>query len=77
VQKAWLSFCRKLAKRGIERAGHEGPRDYSARAARALPGSRRAILRIASLYISLRYGERASRAGVQRLKRLVRHLELA
>ena len=77
VQKAWQSFCRKLAERGVERAGHEGPRDYSARAARALPASRRAILRIASLYISLRYGERASRAGVQRLKRLVRHLELA
>ncbi|HYX63052.1 MAG TPA: DUF3488 and transglutaminase-like domain-containing protein [Burkholderiales bacterium] len=76
VQKAWRTFCHKLAARGIERAGHEGPRDYSARAARALPGSRRAILRIASLYISLRYGAGTSRAGVQRLKRLVRHLEL-
>jgi protein-glutamine gamma-glutamyltransferase len=76
VQKAWRTFCRKLAARGIERAGHEGPRDYSARAARALPASRRAILRIASLYISLRYGARASRAGAERLKRLVRQLEL-
>jgi transglutaminase-like putative cysteine protease len=77
VQKAWQLFCRKLAARGIERARHEGPRDYSTRAARALPGSRRAILRIASLYISLRYGARASRAGAERLKRLVRQLELA
>jgi hypothetical protein len=77
VQKAWQAFCRKLAARGVERAGHEGPRDYSARAARALPGSRRAILRNASLYISLRYGARASRAGIERLKRLVRQLELA
>lgn len=77
VQKAWQSFCRKLAARGVERDRHEGPRDYSARASRALPGSRRAILRIASLYISLRYGARASRAGVERLKRLVRQLELA
>jgi hypothetical protein len=77
VQKAWQAFCRKLAARGIERASHEGPRDYSARAARALPASRRAILRIASLYISLRYGARASRSGSERLKRLVRRLELA
>jgi transglutaminase-like putative cysteine protease len=77
VQKAWQTFCGKLAARGIERARHEGPRDYSARAARALPGSRRAILRIASLYISLRYGARAGRAGAERLKRLVRQLELA
>jgi transglutaminase-like putative cysteine protease len=77
VQKAWQAFCSKLAARGIERASHEGPRDYSARAARALPGSRRAILRIALLYISLRYGARTSRAGIERLKRLVRRLELA
>jgi transglutaminase-like putative cysteine protease len=77
VQKAWQRFCAKLAARGIERASHEGPRDYSARAARALPGSRRAILRIASLYIALRYGSRTSRAGAERLKRLVRQLELA
>ena len=77
VQKAWQSFCRKLAARGVERERHEGPRDYSARAARALPASRRAILRIASLYIALRYGARANQAGVERLKRLVRRLELA
>ncbi|HEX4929023.1 MAG TPA: DUF3488 and transglutaminase-like domain-containing protein [Burkholderiales bacterium] len=77
VQKAWQLFCGKLAARGVERAGHEGPRDYSARAARALPGSRRAILRIASLYIALRYGARPSRAGTERLRRLVRRLELA
>jgi transglutaminase-like putative cysteine protease len=77
VEKAWQAFCRKLAARGVERARHEGPRDYSARAARALPAARRAILRIGSLYISLRYGARATRAGAQRLKRLVRQLELA
>ncbi len=77
VQKAWQAFCRKLAARGVERASHEGPRDFSARAARALPGARRAILRIASLYISLRYGNRPSRAGAERLKRLVRRLEVA
>ena len=80
VQKAWHTFCRKLAAHGVERAPHEGPRDFSARAARALPASRRAILRIAALYIRLRYGTRQgrdARPGTTRLERLVRQLRLA
>jgi transglutaminase-like putative cysteine protease len=77
VLRAWLAFCRKLASRGVERAPHEGPRDYAARAARALPASRRPILRICALYIGLRYGSEPSRGGVSRLRRLVRDLRLA
>jgi transglutaminase-like putative cysteine protease len=76
VQLAWRAFCRKLASRGLERAPHEGPRDYSTRAARALPGSRRAILRIGALYIALRYGTRAGAARIAELRRLVRELRL-
>ncbi|HYD58014.1 MAG TPA: DUF3488 and transglutaminase-like domain-containing protein [Burkholderiales bacterium] len=76
VQAAWRSFCRKLAARGLERAPHEGPRDYSTRAARALPGARSAILRIGALYIRLRYGERPATARVAELRRLVRELRL-
>ena len=76
VNRAWQAFCRKLASRGVKRAPHEGPRDYAARAARALPGARRAILRIGALYIGLRYGARPSRPGVVRLQRLVRQLRL-
>jgi hypothetical protein len=84
VQAAWRAFCRKLAARGLERAPHEGPRDYSTRAARALPASRRAILRIGALYISLRYGAQSeARRGAARmaelrreLRRLVRELRL-
>jgi protein-glutamine gamma-glutamyltransferase len=77
VQRAWRRFCRKLAKHGVERALHEGPRDYAARAARALPASRRAILRIGAQYIRLRYGAHPSRPGTQRLRRMVRELHLA
>jgi transglutaminase-like putative cysteine protease len=76
VQTAWRAFCRKLAAHGLERAPSEGPRDYSARAARALPASRRAILRIGSLYIRLRYGRQFSGARVAELRRLVRGLRL-
>src|SRR5258706_8455804 len=77
VQDAWQKFCRKLAARGVVRSAHEGPRDYAARAARALPAVRRPILRIAALYIALRYGANASKPGMARLKRLVRQLEIA
>jgi hypothetical protein len=80
VQRAWRAFCGKLAARGLERAPHEGPRDYSIRAARALPASRRAILRIGSLYIGLRYGAepgtRSGARGIGELRRLVRELRL-
>jgi hypothetical protein len=77
VQKAWRAFCAKLAKRGVERSPHEGPRDYAARAARALPSQRRAILRIGSLYIALRYGAGEIAGGAARLRRLVRELRVA
>ena len=76
VQRAWRLFCAKLAARGIERAPAEGPRDYAERAARALPGARRAILHIASIYISLRYGPHASPRRAKELRRLVRQLRL-
>jgi len=76
VQRAWRAFCRKLAKRGVERAPHEGPRDYASRAARALPAARRPILRIGALYIALRYGARASAARAAQLRRRVRELRL-
>jgi transglutaminase-like putative cysteine protease len=77
VQRAWRAFCRKLAARGIERARHEGPRDYASRAARALPASRGPILRIAALYIQVRYGADGTPPDVVRLRRLVRELRLA
>jgi transglutaminase-like putative cysteine protease len=77
VQKAWRTFCQKLAKRGVERAAHEGPRDYAARAARAIPAARVSILRIGALYIGLRYGAQPMANGASRLRRLVRDLRVA
>ena len=76
VQRAWRAFCGKLAARGVQRAPHEGPRDYAVRAARALPDVRRPILRIGALYVGLRYGAQPSVQGVARLRRLVRELRV-
>ena len=77
VQGAWQSFCRKLGARGVQRAAHEGPRDFTARAARALPAAHGAILAIGALYVALRYGRRAAPDGVAELRRRVRELSLA
>ena len=77
VQAAWRAFCRKLAAGGLERAAHEGPRDFSIRAARALPVARRSILRIGALYIGLRYGAQWSAERVAELRRRVRELRVA
>jgi hypothetical protein len=77
VQKAWRAFCAKLARRGVERAPHEGPRDYTARAARSVPDARRMILSIGELYIGLRYGAQSSASRVARLQRLVRALRVS
>jgi transglutaminase-like putative cysteine protease len=76
VQRAWRRFCAKLAASGVERAPSEGPRHYAERAARALPAARRAILRITTLYISLRYGPHATLQRTKQLRRLVRELRL-
>ena len=76
VQTAWRSFCRKLGERGVERAPHEGPRDYTVRAARSVPDARRTILRIGELYIGLRYGAEPSSIRLARLQRLVRALRV-
>ena len=49
-------FCHRLARCGIPRLGHEGPRDYSIRVATARPDLRAETEAITRLYIELRYG---------------------
>jgi transglutaminase-like putative cysteine protease len=81
VQAAWLAFCRKLGRRGVARAPHEGPRDYAERAASSLPQADTPIREIAARYIALRYGARRSAmafaAELAELRRRVRELRLA
>ena len=77
VQKAWTAFCAKLQARGVKRALHEGPRDFSQRAARSLPHCDLAICSIGELYLALRYGRDAPRDAIAELRRRVRELRLA
>jgi transglutaminase-like putative cysteine protease len=72
VQRAWLRFCAKLARRGLSRANSEGPLHYAARVASRLPGSEATVRAIASLYVDLRYGPRIDGKSLAHFKELVR-----
>lgn len=65
-------FCRKLAKKGLLRQTHEGPRDFAYRAAAALPDKAVAIDNITALYIGMRYGKNPAKSDLQLLRRRVR-----
>ena len=56
VARAYQLFCDKLARRGLPRAAHEGPIDYTQRVARERPTIAAQILLIGELYAGLRYG---------------------
>lgn len=76
VQAAWLKFCDKLAKIGIPRQPHEGPRDYVARLARLQPAIAPAASAISALYIGLRYGTLKQEEARRELKQRVRDFSI-
>ncbi|MFO1205227.1 MAG: DUF3488 and transglutaminase-like domain-containing protein [Burkholderiales bacterium] len=71
VQRAWLRFCEKLARRGAARHPSEGPVDYWQRVARDFPQVATDVQAIGELYVRLRYGRTAPAEDVTRLKSLV------
>nr|WP_301542673.1 DUF3488 and DUF4129 domain-containing transglutaminase family protein [Cupriavidus basilensis] len=81
VQAAYARFCRQLSRHGCVRSPSEGPQDFAARAARALPAAALAVQDFSDRYTRLRYGRLAPEqrsaelAGLrQALRRLCRHL---
>ena len=72
VQQSWLAFCRKLAAAGLPRAEHEGPRDFSGRAAQRFPALAAAIMLLTERYVTLRYGPARAEAEVSAFRRAVR-----
>ncbi|WP_428606512.1 transglutaminase TgpA family protein [Sedimenticola sp.] len=73
VQGDYLKFCRRLARKGLERQPHEGPRDFARRVIRQRPDLQRSVSAIVQLYIALRYGAAPDPQQRQRLHRLVRN----
>lgn len=65
-------FCQKLARGGLRRQGHEGPRDFAARVVAQRPDLADQVNAITGLYIRMRYAERGSADELRRLRQLVR-----
>ncbi len=72
VTRLYQRFCRKLARRGLARAAHEGPEDYARRVSRVRPELAHQVRTISALYIALRYGARGDHTCLPRLRREVR-----
>ena len=74
-------LCRKLARRGLPRAAHEGPTDYVARVSQIRPELAQQLGEARNLYVALRYGPRSwgpqlNRSELSRLKFLVNQLKV-
>ena len=76
VSRTYQHLCRKLARRDLARAAHEGPNDYLQRVAAQRPQLAAHLAEIRSLYVGLRYGPDPQRAQLKRLKAAVRHLRV-
>lgn len=74
VQRAYLSYCDAMAKRGAARKPSEGPRDFAARLSMQFPELRETAQKISALYVSLRYGGGDNRGKLQALRDAVRTL---
>ena len=77
VQQAWLAFCRKLAAAGLPREPHEGPRDFTRRAAEGFPHAAATIRSVGERYISLYYGAARQDAELATLRKQVREFRPA
>ena len=68
VQSEYEKFCRKLARRRLERRPSEGPIDFARRVGVQRPDLSEEVQRITRLYAALRYG----RLDSERRRRLLR-----
>lgn len=76
VSRTYQRLCRKLARRNLERAAHEGPNDYLERVATQRPNLGAALAEIRALYVGLRYGPNPQPVQLRRLKAAVRQLRV-
>lgn len=72
VLDAYLLFCRKMKRLGLERKSCEGPLDYSKRIKTLRPDLSSKVDDIVSSYIMLRYGQGGSDADFSHFRRMVK-----
>ena len=71
VQKAYLSFCTRLARAGLVRRPSQGPLDYASMVVALRQDLKTSVFDIVNLYIGLRYGRSGDRNDRKRLKKMV------
>ncbi len=71
VRATYERFCRKLARRGMQRGAAEGPHMFAQRACQLRPDLASAVTEITDWYIALRYGRNSTEDGVKAFKRRV------
>ena len=71
VQRAWSTFCARMARAGFPRSRSEGPLAFAERSGRLLPQRADLIRNIASLYANLRYGRNRDPGESRQLRELV------
>jgi transglutaminase-like putative cysteine protease len=76
VQRAYLSYCDVMGKRGAARKSSEGPRDFAARVSMQFPELKETAQQISALYVSLRYAEGDNRGKLEALRDAIRMLKL-
>jgi transglutaminase-like putative cysteine protease len=75
VQRAYLSYCDAMAKRGAPRKSSEGPRDFAARVSMQFPEFRETAHKVCAIYVLLRYGMGGDdRDNLQALRDAIRTL---
>ncbi|HEX7115792.1 MAG TPA: DUF3488 and transglutaminase-like domain-containing protein [Steroidobacter sp.] len=76
VAQVYGQLCKKLARIGLGRLGHEGPSDYLGRVLEQRPDLATPLSEIRGLYLSLRYGPSPLGSELSRLKFLVNQLKV-
>jgi transglutaminase-like putative cysteine protease len=75
VQKAYLSFCARLARVGLVRRPSQGPLDYADMVKAVRRDLYTGVIDIVELYIHLRYGRGGNIEDLKRLKVLVKQFD--
>ncbi len=76
AQALYLKFCRKLEKKGIVRAAHEGAQNFAARAVLLKPQYADAINDITARYLALRYSGQADSGALPALRHAITTFKL-
>jgi hypothetical protein len=76
VIEAYTALKLKLAKAGVTSLQHEGPVDYLARAAAALPMLAPQLKELRDIYVGLRYQPNPSTLALSHLRHLVNQLRV-